>query len=210
MQQARCTADSHVGVDEGGVAAGHPVVDRVHRALALAGGATGEAQHADVLVGIQLNLVVEFRGGFHQRPEAVHARAGSLFGRRGIHHDDRTTVAAQHGVIAVQQAGFEKNHLGFDQLHLPRVLFQRVAQVGHDHRAFLLEGRGKRHQAEVVVLQDQHEVIALADLQRAAQGVGDAIGQQVVLRVADATIALDVDDGLLITVTQGHQAHDPR
>ncbi|MCY1353453.1 hypothetical protein D9M69_397940 [compost metagenome] len=163
-----------------------------------------------MLGGIELNLVVEFGGSVHQRPEAVYAREDSLLGGRGIHHHDRTAMANQHGVIAVQQAGFEKHHLGFDHFQLPRVFFQRVAQVGHDHRAFLLEGRGKRHQAEVVVLQDQHEIVALADLQRGAQDIGDAIGQQVVLRVAEATIALEIDDGLLITIPQGHEAHDSR
>ncbi|MNI57906.1 hypothetical protein D3C81_601700 [compost metagenome] len=164
MQKSRSTGESQVGIDECCIATCHPVVDGVHRAFALAGGAPGEAQHADMFVGIEGHLVVEIASGLHQWPETVHAGEGGLHCGGRIHHHHLTPAIAQYLVIAIQKAGLEKHDARLHQVDLARMLVQRIAQVGHDNRAFLLEGAGKHHQAEVVVFQDQHEAFTCAHL----------------------------------------------
>src|SRR5471030_3152732 len=46
MQQSGSAGQPQVSVDERCIAAGHPVVDRIHRALALTGGTTGKGKCA--------------------------------------------------------------------------------------------------------------------------------------------------------------------
>ena len=80
------------------------------------------------------------------------------------------------------------------------MLVKRVAQVRHHRGAFLFEERRELHQGEVVVLQDEHELVAGRDAERPTQRVGDAVREQVVLDEREAPFALDVDDRLLVAM----------
>ena len=138
----------------------------------------------------------------------MHAGARGLFRRRIVHDDDLTPGRAQHRVVAIEQARFNEYDLRLDQFDLTRMLFRRVPQVGHDHRALLLEDGRQRHQAQVVVFQDEQELVAFADSERILERIGDAVGQQVVVVVAVAATTLHIDDRLPVAKAHRHQAHD--
>ncbi|MCY1346972.1 hypothetical protein D9M69_330700 [compost metagenome] len=188
-----------------GITRRQPVVDAVAGAFAPARGTAGEAvdQHVLVHVGLDVRLVVAHP--FEQVPEV----SGIGMPRRGqVHAYHPGSALAQHVAVAVEQAGLDEDRLGLDELDLPAMLFEGVADIGvGDCRLALERGPGVQ-QREIVVLQDAQRRVAALQVQAAAHHVDDAVGQPMQLIEAVAPVALDVHQGFLVGVALCDLAHD--
>ncbi|MNN01719.1 hypothetical protein D3C81_1143460 [compost metagenome] len=207
VQEARAGVIDLLAFHVHRIAHGQPVVHGVRGALALAGGAAGEAIDQRIIAHVVLDARVRVRHAVQQIPEVQQAFSR---GSGRVHADHRHALAAQHVEVAVEQRILDEDNLGADERHLPAVFFLRVAVVGVGQGRVALQCGPCVQQGNVVVFEDAQADIAAAQLQAVAHHVDDAVGQRVQLAEGVAALALDIDQGLAVAEAHGKVAHRAR
>src|SRR5215470_7162429 len=115
-QITRCLVKAEIWMNVKAVVASEETVWRIHAALASPGRTAGKMQPCDVLVDIELDVVVFFRRGIDQVPEAEDIVGQSWL---AVHRDNRAVTALQQLVIGREHSYFDKDRSAAHEIDLP-------------------------------------------------------------------------------------------